>query len=57
MDKVRINHLRGAFDEIVQIVQDDKSGESIEFWYARELQLQLGYARWENFTTAIGRNW
>ena len=29
--------------------------ESIEFWFARDLQTQLGYARWENFQTAIQR--
>ncbi len=31
------------------------AGESIEFWYARDLQEPLGYARWENFLTAIRR--
>ena len=30
-------------------------GNSIEVWYARELQEVLGYARWENFVTAVGR--
>lgn len=30
-------------------------GENIEFWYARDLQEPLGYARWENFMTAIRR--
>lgn len=29
--------------------------EGIEFWFARDLQEQLGYARWENFQTAIQR--
>jgi DNA-damage-inducible protein D len=29
--------------------------EQVEFWYARELQEPLGYARWENFLTAINR--
>ena len=27
--------------------------EGIEFWFARDLQAPLGYARWENFQTAI----
>lgn len=27
----------------------------VEFWYARDLQEPLGYARWENFLTAINR--
>ncbi len=29
--------------------------EGIEFWFARDLQASLGYARWENFQTAIQR--
>ena len=29
--------------------------EGIEFWFARDLQSLLGYARWENFQTAIHR--
>jgi len=29
--------------------------EGIEFWFARDLQTHLGYARWENFQTAINR--
>ena len=29
--------------------------EGIEFWFARDLQTPLGYARWENFQTAIQR--
>ena len=29
--------------------------EGIEFWFARDLQSLLGYARWENFLTAIQR--
>ena len=29
--------------------------EGIEFWFDRDLQAHLGYARWENFQTAIQR--
>ncbi len=29
--------------------------EGVEFWFARDLQSLLGYARWENFQTAIKR--
>lgn len=29
--------------------------DGIEFWFARDLQAPLGYARWENFQTAIKR--
>ncbi|MEG3023570.1 MAG: BRO family protein, partial [Akkermansia sp.] len=31
------------------------NGESVEVWYARELQSLLGYVRWENFVVAINR--
>jgi DNA-damage-inducible protein D len=29
--------------------------EDIEFWFARDIMEPLGYARWENFQTAINR--
>ena len=29
--------------------------DGIEFWFARDLQEPLGYARWENFQTALRR--
>lgn len=54
MDIQRINQYKSIFDSIVQEISDD-SGESVEVWYARELQSLLGYARWENFTVAIHR--
>lgn len=53
MDKLRISELRITFDQIVHTLNDDKT--SVEFWYARELQEILGYARWENFMVAIQR--
>lgn len=54
MDLQKIKQYKSAFDLIAKEVKDDE-GNSIEVWYARELQLQLGYARWENFAVAIGR--
>ena len=54
MDIQKINQYKSAFDQIVKTVKDD-DGNSVEVWYARELQSQLGYARWENFVVAIGR--
>ena len=39
------------FDEITHTVP----GENIDFWFARDIQEPLGYARWENFITAIKR--
>ncbi|MBO4718867.1 MAG: DNA damage-inducible protein D [Prevotella sp.] len=54
MDIQKIQHYKTAFDLIVKEIKDEE-GNSIEVWYARELQPQLGYARWENFVVAIGR--
>lgn len=50
MDK-RLQTLQQNLDSIVQ--KTDEQG--IEFWFARDLQQPLGYARWENFQTAIKR--
>lgn len=49
MDKKRISLLTNQFDQITH-----REGE-VEFWFARELQKQLGYLRWENFEAAILR--
>ena len=44
--------MKGTFDALVR-THPDAGG--IEFWFARELQEPLGYARGENFLTAIQR--
>ena len=36
-------------------VANRADAEGVEFWFARDLQPLLGYARWENFQTAINR--
>ena len=54
MDIQKIYQYKSAFDLIAKEIKDD-DGNTIEIWYARELQQQLGYARWENFVVAIGR--
>jgi DNA-damage-inducible protein D len=54
MDIQKIQQYKSAFDLIAKSLKDDE-GNSIEVWYARELQQVLGYARWENFVVAIGR--
>ena len=54
MDIQKIQQYKSAFDMIEKNIKDDE-GNSIEVWYARELQQVLGYARWENFVVAIGR--
>lgn len=54
MDIQKIQQYKTAFDQIAKTVKDDDDN-AIEVWYARELQEVLGYARWENFVTAVGR--
>ena len=54
MDIQKIQQYKSAFDLVAREIRDD-SGNSMEIWYARELQQVLGYARWENFVVAIGR--
>lgn len=46
-----IQRMQNHLDALAQGIP----GENIEFWYARDLQEPLGYARWENFMTAIRR--
>ena len=52
MNNDLIHKMQNQLDSLVRIVQD----ENIEFWYARDLQEPLGYARWDNFLTAIRRS-
>jgi len=54
MDIQKIYQYKSAFDLIAKNIKDDE-GNTIEVWFARELQQVLGYARWENFVVAIGR--
>ena len=54
MEIQKIHQYKSTFDLIAKSVKDD-DGNSIEVWYARELQEVLGYARWENFVGAVGR--
>ena len=51
MTEATVPQLTARFDELSQRLPD----EDIEFWFARDLMEPLGYARWENFTTAINR--
>jgi DNA-damage-inducible protein D len=54
MDIIKIQQYKSTFDAIAKEIKDD-DGNTIEVWYARELQPVLGYSRWENFVVAIGR--
>mgnify|MGYP006393672301 CR=1 len=54
MDLQKINEYKSRFDTITKHIEDD-NGDTMEVWYARELQNVLGYARWENFVVVINR--
>lgn len=47
MDREIILRLKKTFEDHV-----NKDGD-VEFWYARDLQILLGYAKWENFHLVI----
>jgi len=55
MDKQQIRKYQSEFDKIGHFINDDKDNEQVEIWFGRELQILLGYARWENFLVAIHR--
>lgn len=55
MDINRIKQYKSTFDSIVHVIPTEEKEDRVEVWYARELQKVLGYARWENFLTAIKR--
>ena len=48
-EKSKLIELKEKFDSII----NTEEKENIEFWYARDLQIQLGYKRWENFIETI----
>ncbi len=47
MDTTRITKLQKTFEEYAN------ETEGVEFWYARDLQILLGYTKWENFWAVI----
>jgi DNA-damage-inducible protein D len=49
MDKQLIVRLKIRFDELI----NGSAEENVEFWFARDLQEPLGYARWENFLNVL----
>ncbi|HNX10219.1 MAG TPA: DNA damage-inducible protein D [Methanothrix sp.] len=51
MNSEILQQMQSRFDSLVHILPED----NVEFWFARDLQEPLGYARWENFLTAIQR--
>jgi DNA-damage-inducible protein D len=52
VNKELILQMQSQFDALTQTHPD---AVDLEFWFARDLQEPLGYARWENFLTAIKR--
>lgn len=51
MQSKDIQLMKDRFDALSQTIPE----EGVEFWFARDLMEPLGYARWENFQTAIKR--
>lgn len=49
MKTEKIAELKEKFDKIINIEGN------VEFWYARDLQIQLGYTQWRNFLDVINK--
>lgn len=45
-----IQKLHKSFDDYAQ-----KTEDGLEFWFARDLQILLGYDKWENFKKVIDK--
>lgn len=52
MNTELIQKMQSQFDALAR--KETDAGD-VEFWFARDLQEPLGYARWENFLTPIQR--
>ena len=52
MNKELILQMQSQFDALAQ---SHPEATEVGFWFARDLQEPLGYARWENFLTPIQR--
>lgn len=51
MSEINLSQLTSHFNALSQRLPE----EDIEFWFARDLMIPLGYARWENFLGVIQR--
>lgn len=51
MDKEIIVRLHSSFEDMVR----KDPGTGTEFWCARDLQMLLGYAKWENFAKVVDK--
>ena len=45
-----VTKLHASFEDLVQ-----KNADGAEIWFARDLQVLLEYARWENFSNVLVR--
>ncbi len=52
MNTELIQKMQSQFDALAR---KGVEADEVEFWFARDLQEPLGYARWENFLTSIQR--
>ena len=50
-EKSKLIELKEKFDSIINTEEKD----NIEFWYVRDLQIQLGYTQWRNFLEVINK--
>ena len=50
-EKSKLIELKKKFDSIINTEEKN----NIEFWYARDLQIQLGYTQWRNFLEVINK--
>jgi len=55
MDKQSILQYKSSFDAIASYIEGEGERERVEVWFARDLQAQLEYSKWENFQKAISR--
>lgn len=51
MDPRRVEQIKRQYDSVLNVTNEEK----IEFWYARDLMVLLGYTEWRNFERAIMR--
>lgn len=51
MDKEIVVRLHASFEDMVRKFPDTGT----EFWCARDLQMLLGYAKWENFAKVVAK--
>ena len=50
-ERTKLIELKEKFDSII----NTEEKENVEFWYARDLQKQLGYTKWKNFLEVINK--